>query len=485
MGTKSRFIRKSKKQSAQSWKPHAYQKKAMKFLLSRPHAGLLLDPGLGKTSITLGAISVLKKKGLFNGALIVAPLRVANSVWPTEVSKWKEFKDLKVTLLHGKGKRERAAKEDADIYIINFEGLPWLIEEGYLKDMLKDGRVDTLVVDELSKMKHPKTKRFKLLKPWLKKFKRRIGLTGSPAANGLMDLFGQIYILDRGAALGEYITHYRANYFIPVKEYVWKPRKGAEKIIYERIQDLVLRMDAEDYLELPAQVDNIIPVELPPKAAKLYEQLEEEMLAEIEGKTVTATTVATAVGKCKQVANGAVYTDQIDEVTGERLSLKKRWEKVHDEKIDALLDLIDEMQGQQILIAYEYQHDLERLLKALPKGTPYIGGGVTAQEATRLEREWNAGRIPILLGHPQSIGHGLNLQGSSASAVCWFSLTWDYELYDQFIRRLRRQGNDATRIFVHHILAKDTVDFAIFAALRSKQRTQDALLDALKATRRR
>lgn len=485
MGTKSRFIRKSKKQSAQSWKPHAYQQKAMKFLLSRPHAGLLLDPGLGKTSITLGAISVLKKKGLFNGALIVAPLRVANSVWPTEVSKWKEFKDLKVTLLHGKGKRERAAKEDADIYIINFEGLPWLIEEGYLKDMLKDGRVDTLVVDELSKMKHPKTKRFKLLKPWLKKFKRRIGLTGSPAANGLMDLFGQIYILDRGAALGEYITHYRANYFIPVKEYVWKPRKGAEKIIYERIQDLVLRMDAEDYLELPAQVDNIIPVELPPKAAKLYEQLEEEMLAEIEGKTVTATTVATAVGKCKQVANGAVYTDQIDEVTGERLSLKKRWEKVHDEKIDALLDLIDEMQGQQILIAYEYQHDLERLLKALPKGTPHIGGGVTAQEATRLEREWNAGRIPILLGHPQSIGHGLNLQGSSASAVCWFSLTWDYELYDQFIRRLRRQGNDATRIFVHHILAKDTVDFAIFAALRSKQKTQDALLDALKATRRR
>lgn len=484
MGTRSRFIRKSKKQSAQSWKPHAYQKKAMKFLLSRPHAGLLLDPGLGKTSITLGAISVLKKEGLFKGALIVAPLRVANSVWPGEVRKWKEFNDLKVVVLHGKEKRERA-KEEADIYVINFEGLPWLIEEGYLEDMLEEGRVNMLVVDELSKMKHPKTKRFKLLKPWLKKFDRRIGLTGSPAANGLMDLFGQIYILDRGAALGEYITHYRANYFIPVNDFTWKPRKGAEKIIYERIKDLVLRMDAEDYLELPAQVDNIIPVELPPKAAKIYKQLEEELLAEIEGKTVSATTVATAVGKCKQVANGAVYIDRIDEVTGERLSSKKRWEKVHDEKIDALLDLIDEMQGQQLLVAYEYQHDLERLLKALPRGTPYIGGGVSAKEAMRLEREWNAGRIPILLGHPQSIGHGMNLQGSSASAICWFSLPWDYELYDQFNRRLRRQGNDTERIFVHHILAKDTVDFAIFAALRSKQRTQDALLDALKALRRR
>src|SRR5690606_37234666 len=320
-------------------------------------------------------------------------------------------------LLHGKEKRERA-KEDADIYVINFEGLPWLIEEGYLEDMLEEGRVNMLVVDELSKMKHPKTKRFKLLKPWLKKFERRIGLTGSPAANGLMDLFGQIYILDRGAAVGEYITHYRANYVIPVNDFTWKPRKGAEKIIYERIKDLVLRMDAEDYPGRPAQVDKIIPVELPPKAAKIYKQLEEELLAEIEGKTVSATTVATAVGKCKQVANGAVYIDRIDEVTGERLSTEKRWEKVHDEKIDALLDLIDEMQGQQLLVAYEYQHDLERLLKALPKGTPYIGGGVSAKEAMRLEREWNAGRIPILLGHPQSIGHGMNLQGSSASAIC-------------------------------------------------------------------
>lgn len=468
-------------EAPERWQPHPYQRKAMRWVLEHAQAALFLDPGLGKTSITLGVYSVLKKQKLTKGALVVAPLRVATSVWPGEVEKWQDFHGLRVAVLHGSGK-EKAAAEQHDLYVVNFEGLPWLIESGTLGALLKKGWVDFLIVDELSRFKAPKTQRFKLMKPWLQKFRRRLGLTGSPAPNGLMDLFGQVYVLDRGQRLGQYITHYRQTYFVPEGLYGWKLKEGAERLIYQALGDLALRMDAKDHLELPPKVDNIIRVNLPTKAAVAYRDMEEEMIAVLETGRVTASSAATVSGKCRQIANGALYEDPIDPVTGEPKAGKRQWLHVHDAKIEALADLVDELQGSPMLVAYEFQHDLERLLKKFP-GTPHIGGGTSTKRAMELEALWNRNALPLLFAHPASVGHGLNLQKGSAAHLCWFGLTWDFELYDQMNRRLLRQGTKAQRIMVHHIVARDTVDEVVMATLRSKRRTQDALLDALKRRR--
>lgn len=470
------------KRSKKSWKPHDYQKKGVKWLISRPHAALFLDPGLGKTSITLAALKILRKKGYVKRTLVVAPLRVAHSVWPSEVQEWDDFKDLKVVVLHGKEK-DKLVKEPADIYVINYEGLKWLVQDKRLDNLVKQG-VNTLVFDELSKMKSSKSQRFKLMKKHLHKFSRRYGLTGSPASNGLEDLFGQVYVLDRGERLGRFITHYRNRYFVPDGPYNWRPIEGAREAIQDNIKDLAMHMSADDYLELPPVTNNNIWVDLPRPARKMYDDMESLLLTELDnGQPLTASSAAAALSKCKQIANGAVYKGRVDPITGE-VSQVNEWEAVHDAKIEALVDLVEEQQGRPTLIAYEFKHDLERLLHALPRGTPYIGGGTSTKDAARLESLWNADNLPILLGHPASIGHGLNLQRGSARTIIWFSPTWDFELYDQFNRRIRRQGSKADRIFVHHILARDTVDEAVMRALRSKRRTQKALLEALKIRRR-
>lgn len=472
--------------SPKPWHPHDYQKRAVKWMLERNHAGLFLEPGLGKTAITYAAFKVLKQKGFVKSMLVIAPKRVMFSVWPGERDEWEDFKGLSVGVLHGKD-REHVLNTFHDVYVTNYDSIEWLSASGAMKVLIKDRHVNMLVFDELSKMKHTRTKRFKAMRPWLAHFSRRYGLTGSPASNGLIDLFGQIYTLDRGQRLGEYITHYRNNYFTPsgYMGYDWKPMPGADKRIQSRIKDLAMHMAADDYLELPPQVDNIVNVDLPPEARKLYDDMEDDLFSMIEsGESLTAPTAAAAMNKCKQIANGAVYLNAVDPITGEPRA-QRVWNHVHDAKIDALTDLVDEHQGQQILIAYEYVHDLDRLVKALPKGTAYIGSGSSGKEATRIEADWNAGKIPILLGHPQSIGHGLNLQKGNAKTIIWFSATWDYELYDQFNRRLRRQGNKADRIMVHHLVARDTVDKAVIYTLKSKQRTQSTLLDALKYGRRR
>lgn len=455
----------------------------MKWLLEKPHAALFLDPGLGKTSITLAAYKILKKKHYTDGMLVVAPLRVAHSVWPAEVQEWDDFKDLSVVVLHGKDKARW--KEKHDIYAINYDGLAWLVQSGVLDKMLQARQIDWVVWDELSKMKTPSTKRFKLMKKFLHRFKRRTGLTGSPAANGLMDLFGQMYVLDRGARLGEYITHYRSRYFVPAGPYDWKVTSEGERQIKENIKDIAMYMSADDYLDLPKLVNHTVMVDLPPKARQIYDDMEDELFALLDnGERLTAATAAAAHGKCKQIANGAVYRDMVDPVTGMPLAGPRDFEEIHDAKIEALLDLIDELQGQQIFVAYEFQHDLYRLLAALPKGTPFIGGGTKESDAAEIERRWNEGRLSVLLGHPASIGHGLNLQKSDAHHVCWFSPTWNYELYDQFNRRIRRQGNKTERVTVHHIVARDTVDLAAMATLRNKATTQNALLAALQTYRK-
>lgn len=478
--------------SGESWKPHAYQKRAIKWLLERTSAALWLDPGLGKTSVTLAAVSMLKKMGKKPRVLIVAPLRVCYSVWPAEAARWAEFNHLKVAVLHGPD-REKALSEDADIYVINPEGLDWLLDVTK-KRSEKTGKVtvtanvkkfrsykfDTLVLDEISKFKHTNTNRFKSLRQVLVYFQRRWGLTGSPASNGLLDLFGQCYCLDMGKALGEYITHYKSHYFLPVGAFGWRLKEGAEELIYDRVRDLALRMEAEDYIELPQKLDNIISLELPADARKIYGEMEDEMFTMIDENAMTAINAATVSGKCRQIASGALYKEAVDPLTGIPLKGKREYVNIHDVKLQALTDLIEEMQGQPLLIAYEYGHDLDRLLKHLGKDTPYIGGGVSPKKATELERAWNANELPVLLAHPASMGHGLNLQYGQARNIAWYTLTWDYELYDQFNRRIRRQGNTNQHVTVHHFIVRNTVETAVMNALRVKRRTQNHLLDAVK-----
>jgi SNF2 family DNA or RNA helicase len=477
------------------WAPHDYQKKAVKFLIEHAASALFLDPGLGKTSITLAAIKLLKKKKLLGKVLLIAPLRVCHSVWPKEILKWTDFKDLKISILHGP-KKDDALEEEADIYVINPEGLSWLLDAQVVK--LQNGKTkvdvdvrrfkalgfDTLVIDELSKFKHTNTNRFKALKFVLGTFNRRWGLTGSPAPNGLEDLFGQCYCLDQGRTLGPYITRYRMKYFEQGYDgFSWNLREGAEKEIYERLRPLVLRMAANDYLELPKLIENNIMVELPPKVRKIYEVLEKDLIAQIEEGTVTAATAAAVSVKIRQVASGGIYLDQDIEALIKLPKSKREWVNLHYEKVDALADLIEELQGSPLLVAYDFQHDLDRIREKLGKDVPYIGGGVSVKRSSELERQWNAGQLPVLFGHPQSIAHGLNLQ-EVGNHVAWHSMTWDYELYDQFIRRVLRQGNKSKHVFVHHILANDTIDEVMLTTIKGKRRGQNALFDALKKMRK-
>ena len=477
------------------WTPHTYQKRAVKWLLEHACAAMFLDPGLGKTSVTLAAIKMLKSRGVLNKVLVIAPLRVCSAVWPKERDKWRDFHDLRVEVLHGPKKNE-ALQRDADIFVINPEGLPWLLAAqksqpvsfGAPATVLSPRafrakyRFDTLVVDELSRFKHTNTQRFKLMKPLLDTFSRRWGLTGSPAANGMMDLFGQVFMLDRGRSLGPYITHFRNQYFVPADAFGWdwRLRPGAEKEIYERIAPLALRMSAEEYLDLPPLMVDNLEVELPPQARTIYNQFENLLLAKINEHTVTVSTASAASMVCRQVANGAVYSNEDTRSLEKRFKAGREYFTIHDEKIEALADLVDELQGQPLLVAYEFVHDLERLQKKFP-AAPYIGGGAKDVDVTIAA--WNAGEVPLLLGHPASMGHGLNLQGAS-NHICWFSLTWNYELYDQTIRRVWRQGQNS-RVFVYRVIARDTVDEVVLTALQSKKRGQDAFFSALQELARR
>lgn len=478
------------------WNPHAYMKKAVKFLLEHACAALFLDPGLGKTSITLAALLLLFKRKLINKVLIVAPLRVAGSTWPREMEKWLDFRGLRAVILHGP-KKDQLLREEADIYIINFEGLEWLLNVTKKKNSkgktvvdvdvkrFKKLGFDVLVVDELSKLKNTQTVRFKALKLVLHTFGRRWGLTGSPAANGLLDLFGQTFVLDMGNALGKYITHYRQEYFVPSRDgYNWELAEGSEAKIYKALSPLVLRMAAKDYLDLPTEIPNNIFVDLPPEARRIYDELEDDLIAAIESGEVVAANSAVAINKLRQVASGGVYlTPDITELVKKRGA--REYAHLHHEKTDALCDLIDELQGSPILVAYDFAHDLERIREKLDADVPYIGGGVSLKRSRELERQWNAGKLPYLFAHPASIAHGLNLQ-EAGHHVGWYTPTWNYEEYDQFIKRVLRQGNTSRRVFVHHFLARDTVDeYAVMPAIYRKRRGQNALFDGLKELQRR
>lgn len=472
---------------------HDYQKGAVEFLLTHGAAALLFDPGMGKTAIVLQALAALKKAKTNGLTLVIAPLKVCQLVWPYEPGEWDDLAHMRVGLLHGPQKQKVLDnRNDYDILVINPEGLEWLLFGSPAESRARNGRVDmkrwkrlgfdTLVIDELTKFKSTRGVRFKMMKQVLPTFIRRWGLTGTPAPNGLLDLFGQIYVLDLGNALGRYITHYKFKYFISVDPNGWKwvLKPGAEQEIYNAIAPLALRADAEDHLELPEIMPVRRFVELPPKVRKIYDSLEDYLIAAVEGKDVVAGNSAAASTKCRQIANGAVY---IDDDLAARIEGKKRGvAELHDLKVKDLQDLIEELGGQPVLVAYEFNHDLARLRKAFPDAV-FMADAKNEKQAKAVEDAWNAGEISILFGHPASMGHGLNFQKGSAQHVVWFSMFWDLELYDQFIRRIRRQGNKALRVFIHHIMAKDTVDDVVYYVQRSKTKTQNALLNALKELR--
>lgn len=444
------------------WQPKKYQFEAVKFLLEHCNAGIFLDPGMGKTSTTLTAIDIFNQRKVAHPVLLIAPIRPMYKVWPDEIKKWDHVSHLKYVILHGDEKDKRL-NEPADIYLLNPEGLKWFMAANGMEKI----KPEVLVIDESTKFKDYSTARFKLLKPWLRKFKRRIILTGEPAPNGYMDLFGQIYIADEGNALGRYITHYRASYFYPTGYggYEYRLQAGADKIIQERIKPLVMRLAAEDHLEMPELIFNDILIDLPEEAKRIYKEFEDDFLVTIGDSTIVSPNAAAVGSKCRQVANGGVYDE---------FHLTHH---IHDHKTAALVDLVEQLQGQPLLVAYEFQHDLERIQRAF-KDVPCLTGA----SGTKLERMidgFNRGDIPILVGHPASAGHGLNLQ-AACHHVCFYGLTWDLDLYHQFYKRVWRQGQPSNRVFVHRILADRTLDRTVARVLYQKDATQEHFLKAIK-----
>ena len=460
---------------AMKWHAHQYQLDAVQALISHGAMGLLQDPGLGKTAQMLTAFKTLKDVGMAKQMLVISPLRPAHLVWPEQVLHWDHTARLTIAVLHGPHKEALIDHGKADIYVINPEGLKWLFSKWY------KFHPDVLCIDESTRFKHADTLRFKLLKPFLNSFNRRYILTGSPNPNGLLDLFGQIYILDQGAALGRFISHYRMQYFDPegYNNYQWKPKAGAEDAIKRAIAPITMCMRAKDYLQLPPLIGAcggetpplITYVDLPPEARRTYDRMEGVLVAEVNKEVVSAVNAVSAAGKCRQIANGGMYgLLDLEENTKTR-------HHIHDAKTEAAQELVEEMSGVPCLIAYEFDLDRERLQCVFPEA-PFIGGGVSPKEFKRIEAAWNEGSIPVLLAQPQSVAHGLNLQATRANVI-WYGLTWDLENYEQLIRRVWRQGQEHP-VFVHHIIARNTIDEHILKRLVQKDKAQQSFLNSLK-----
>ncbi len=444
------------------YQPHPYQEYATNRILEQKAVGLFLDLGLGKTVATLTAIDQLLYDYFeVSKVLVIAPLRVAQKTWPDEVRKWDHLKHLRISKVLGSEKQRMAAlRAQADIWIINRENVEWLV------DLYgKDWPFDMVVIDELSSFKSPKARRFRALRKVRPMIKRIVGLTGTPASNGLIDLWSQIYLLDQGKRLGKTVTGYRNRYFEPGKRnrtviFTWEPKPGAEEAIYKHLEDLCISMSAEDWLQMPERIDRVIEVQLSEEAQAKYDQLERDMLLPFTAGDVTADSMAVLSNKLLQLANGAVYDE--NGVVRE----------IHQAKIEALDDVLEAANGQPVLVFYAYQHDRDRLLAHIPM-------------AKELETEqdidaWNQGKIQVLLAHPASAGHGLNLQ-SGGHIIVWFGLTWSLELYQQANARLYRQGQEEKSVIIHHLVAVGTIDEDVMRALVGKEISQKALLDAIKA----
>ena len=442
------------------YKPHEYQDYATNFILENPTSAVFLEMGLGKSVITLTAIFDLCLDSFEIGkVLVIAPLRVARDTWPTEINKWEHLKGLKFSTAIGtEQERMSALRKPASVYLINRENVDWLVNKSGLPF-----DYDMVVIDELSSFKSHSAKRFKSLMKVRPKVKRIVGLTGTPSANGLIDLWAEFRLLDFGQRLGRFIGKYRDDYFVPDKRnqqmvFSYKPKASAEEAIYRQISDITISMKNTDYLKMPKLVMNEISVRLSEDEWRHYQTMKKDMVVSLEDKDIDAVNAAALSGKLLQMSNGAVY-DESGVVV-----------QIHNRKLDALEDIIEAANGKPVLIAYWFKHDLKRIIERFPSEQ------LDSEDSIR---RWNAGKIPVALIHPASAGHGLNLQAGGCALV-WFSLTWSLELYQQTNARLWRQGQKET-VVIHHIIAKNTIDENVMVALSKKDTGQAALLRAVKA----
>ena len=442
------------------YSPHNYQTYATDFIVGHPEAAVFLDMGLGKSVITLTALlDLCLDRFEIAKVLVIAPLRVARDTWTAELQKWDHLKCFTyATVIGSVSEREAALRKKAHIYLINRENVSWLIEEsGFPFDF------DMIVIDELSSFKSYQAKRFRSLLRVRPTVKRIVGLTGTPAGNGLTDLWAEFRILDLGKRLGRFITHYRNRYFLPDKRngmtvYSYKPLPGAEDAIYRQISDITVSMKAVDHLDMPECIFNDVTVSLSEEERQKYDTLRNDLILSLGEDEIDAANAASLSNKLSQMANGAVYGED------------KTVHRIHDRKLDALEDLIEAANGKPVLVAYWYRHDLERIR------TRFCVREI--RTPTDIS-DWNAGKIPVAVIHPASAGHGLNLQ-AGGSTLIWFGLTWSLELYLQTNARLWRQGQTAKTVVIHRIVAEGTVDELMLKALDRKERSQNSLIDAVR-----
>ena len=442
------------------YSPHEYQTYATNFILEHPVAAVLLEMGLGKSVITLTAIyELMLNRFEIQKVLVIAPLRVARDTWPAEIEKWEHLAGLTYSVAIGtEAERLAALRRPAHLYLINRENVDWLItKSGIPFDF------DMVVIDELSSFKSHAAKRFKSLLKVRPTVKRMVGLTGTPSSNGLMDLWAEFRILDMGQRLGRYITHYRNNFFVPDKRnqqmiFSYKPRAGAEDAIYRLISDITISMKSANFLKMPECIINEVHVALSGKEWSVYQALKEDMVVDLKDEEIDAVNAAVLSGKLLQMANGAVYNEEKDII------------HIHDRKLDALEDLIEGANGKPVLVAYWYNHDLQRIKERF---------SVREIKTSQDIKDWNNSDMRVAVIHPASAGHGLNIQ-FGGSTIIWFGLTWSLELYQQTNARLWRQGQKST-VVIHHIIAKDTIDEDVMKALRKKEKIQSALIDSVKA----
>ncbi|ARF67232.1 DEAD/DEAH box helicase [Paenibacillus larvae subsp. pulvifaciens] len=448
------------------YKPHQYQEYATERIIETPYIALFLEMGLGKTVSTLTAIDLLLNDYFdIDKVLVIAPLRVAEDTWGREVEKWDHLQHLKISKVLGSAaQRRKALAAKADIYVINRENVEWLVSE-----LGNSWDFDTVVIDEVSSFKNHQSKRFRALRRVRPRIDRVIGLTGTPAPNSLMDLWAPIYLLDQGERLGETITGFRDRYFVPGERsghivYKWHEKKEAEQRIYEAIKDIAVSMKAEDWLELPERIDRTVPIRLSEKAAQLYKKLEKELLLEFVDADVVATTAAALSNKLLQMASGAVY----DEERGVK--------EIHEAKLDALEDIVEAANGKPVLVFYNYKHSLQRIQQRFPQARTLRKGKEGVQDIT----DWNMNKIPLLLLHPKSAGHGLNLQESNCQTVIWFDQIWSLEEFQQANARVHRQGQ-TRKIVVMQLVAEGTMDEEVVEAIDKKATGQEELMQAVKA----
>ncbi len=448
------------------YEPHDYQKYTTAYIEEHSVSAIFLDCGLGKSIITLTAINNLLFDSFeIHKVLVIAPLRVARDTWPGELEKWEHLHGLIYSVAVGtEGQRKAALLQKADIYIINRENIEWLVEKSGLPF-----DYDMLVVDELSSFKSYQAKRFRSLSSVRPKVSRVVGLTGTPSSNGLMDLWAEFRLLDMGKRFGRFITHFRSDYFIPDKRnqqivFSYKPKPGAEEAIYRLVSDITISMKSTDYLKMPECILNEVPVRLSEKEMECYQTLKDDLILSLDGEDIDAANAVGLSNKLTQMANGAVYGEDSNVIA------------IHDRKLDALEDLIEAATGKPVLVAYWFKHDLSRIEERLRKQRIPFSKLDTADSIKR----WNNGELPVALVHPASAGHGLNLQ-SGGSTLIWFGLTWSLELYQQTNARLWRQGQESDTVVIHHLITKDTIDEKVMSALKKKNKTQSALIDAVKA----